>query len=93
MKSLDGEKRYLKALKALAVMVKATFGETSQQFINVKQDIKEQQKIIKQWQNKVNSGEEKECLPDYSGTLPDQVQAMAEYDKRIIEKMLFWFEK
>jgi hypothetical protein len=92
MHSLDGEKSYLTGLKKMADIAKALFGENSSEYEKVLQQIKEQQAVIKRWQNKVNSGEEKVYTPDYSGTLHSQIQAIAEYVKKAIDAMPDWWE-
>jgi hypothetical protein len=91
MHSLDGEKSHLKGLKKMADKMKAAFGENSPEYEKALQQIKEQQAVIKRWQNKVNSGEEKPYAPDYSGTLQSQIQAIAEHDKEVIDKKPNWW--
>jgi mono/diheme cytochrome c family protein len=92
MHSLDGEKSYLKGLKKLADITKAVFGKNSPEHKKVLQQIKEQKAVIKRWQSKVNAGEEKPYAPDYSGTLRDQIQAIAAYVKEKIDAMPDWWE-
>jgi hypothetical protein len=92
MHSLDGEKSYLKGLKQMADITKAVFGKTSPGYKKVLQEIKEQKAEIKRWQSKVNSGEEKPCTPDYSGTLHNQIQAIAAFVKEKIDAMSYWWE-
>jgi hypothetical protein len=93
MKSLDGDKSYLKGLKKLADQEKAAFGENNPNHEKVLRQIKEEQTAIKRWQNKVNSGEEKPYAPDYSGTLPDQIQATAAHDNEKIDALPNWWEQ
>jgi hypothetical protein len=69
------------------------YGEDSSQYRDVLLTINEQQDVIKRWQGKVNSGEEKPYAPDYSGTLQSQVQATAAHDKKAIDEMSHWWEK
>jgi hypothetical protein len=94
MHSLKGEKGRLKALKRAAEKTKNIFGEDSSEYKKTLEQIKEQRVVIKRWQNKVNSGEEKPFAPDYSGTLQSQIQAKAEYEKDVIdEKSSYWWEQ
>jgi hypothetical protein len=92
MHSLDGEKSYLKGLKELADKTKAALGENNPEYEKILYQIKEQQTTNKRWQNKVNSGEEQPYAPDYSGTLQDQIHAIAEHDKKAIDAMPYWWE-
>jgi hypothetical protein len=92
MNSLDGEKLYLKGLKSHASTLKNVFGGKSESYKKVLQAIKEQQEFINWVQKKVNSGEQKECWPDNSGSLQSQSQVLAEHEQKIVDAMSCWWE-